>query len=70
MEAEYIALSEAGCEACWLQNLYDALGYKQKIPTIIKGDNDSSIMMARNPQLHKRLKHINTMALDKRLSGK
>lgn len=59
-EAEYVALSEAGREACWLRNLYDELGYKQKIPTIIKGDNDGSIMMARNPQFHKRSKHIDT----------
>ena len=26
MQAEYIALSEAGREACWLRNLYEELG--------------------------------------------
>ena len=26
-EAEYVALSEAGREICWLQNLYQELGY-------------------------------------------
>ena len=59
-EAEYIALSEAGCEACWLRNLYEELGYTQKSPNLLKGDNDGSIAMARNPQFHKRSKHIAT----------
>ena len=59
-EAEYVALSEARCEACWLRNLYDELGYKQNNPMLIKGDNNGSIMMARNPQFHKRSKHIDT----------
>ena len=59
-EAEYIALSEAGREACWLRNLYEEIGYTQKSPNIIKGDNDGSIAMARNPQFHKRSKHIAT----------
>jgi hypothetical protein len=57
-EAEYVALSEVGHEACWLRSLYRELGQEQVMPTLIKGDNDSSIAMARNPQFHKRLKHI------------
>ena len=57
-EAEYVALSEAGREACWLQNLYDEIGYTQESPILITGDNDGSIAMARNPQFHKRSKHI------------
>ena len=57
-EAEYIALSEAGREACWLRSLYEELGYIQTAPNLIKGDNDGSIAMARNPQFHKRSKHI------------
>ena len=57
-EVEYIVLSEAGHEVCWLRNLYKELGMRQKEPTLINGDNDGSIMMARNPQFHKRSKHI------------
>ena len=57
-EAEYIALAEAVREACWLRNLYDELGYPQYNPTIIRGDNNGSIAMARNPQFHQRSKHI------------
>jgi hypothetical protein len=59
-EAEYVALSEAGREVCWLRNLYDELGYTQMAPSLIKGDNDGSIAMAKNPQFHKRSKHIAT----------
>jgi hypothetical protein len=59
-EAEYVALSEAGREASWLRSLHDELGDKQNKPTLIKGDNDGSIAMARNPQFHKRSKHIAT----------
>ena len=59
-EAEYIALSKAGREACWLCNLYEEIGYNQLSPNIIKGDNEGSISMARNPQFHKRSKHIAT----------
>ena len=59
-EAEYIALSEASREACWLRNLYEELGFPQPGPTVIHGDNNGSIAMARNPQFHKRAKHIET----------
>ena len=41
-EAEYMALSEAGCEATWLRNLYDELRYQQKFLTEILGDNEGS----------------------------
>jgi hypothetical protein len=57
-EAEYITLSEAGREACWLRSLYQELGFPQEKPSLIKGDNEGSIAMARNPQFHKKSKHI------------
>jgi hypothetical protein len=57
-EAEYVAISEAAREACWLRNLYDELGFTQEDPTLIQGDNDGSIAIAKNPQFHKRTKHI------------
>jgi len=58
-QAEYVVLSEAVREACWLRNLYTELGLlKEDMLTTIKGDNDGSIAMARNPQFHKRTKHI------------
>jgi Reverse transcriptase (RNA-dependent DNA polymerase) len=57
-EAEYVALSEAGREATWLRNLYGELGYPQKEPTMIKGDNEGSVVLTHNPQFHQRTKHI------------
>jgi len=57
-QAEYVALSEAARKACWLRSLFDELGYPQEHPTLIKGDNDSLISMAKNQQFHNRSKHI------------
>jgi hypothetical protein len=57
-EAEYVALSEAGREACWLRNLSEELRFPQDQPTELKGDNMGAIAMARNPQFHKHSKHI------------
>jgi hypothetical protein len=57
-EAEYVALAEAAREASWLRNLFEELGFPQTHPTIIRGDNNGSIAMARNPQFHQRSKHI------------
>jgi len=57
-EAEYVALSEAGRELCWLRSLYHELGITQKSPTILRGDNNGSIAMVKNPQFHQRSKHI------------
>jgi hypothetical protein len=59
-EAEYVALCKAGCEACWLRNLLEELGKTQITPSLIKGDNDGSIVMARSQQFHKKSKHIAT----------
>ena len=59
MGAEYVALTEAVHKACWLRNLYSELGLlREDLPTVIKGDNEGSLSMAKNPQYHKRLKHI------------
>ena len=57
-EAEYVALSGASQEAVWLQELYRQLDPKQKGPTVIYEDNQSTIAMSKNPQFHGRAKHI------------
>ena len=59
-EAEYVALSEAGHEACWLRNLCKELGFPQSMPTTLIGDNLEALAMAWNLQFHKRSKHIET----------
>src|ERR1700683_1640909 len=57
-ESKYIALSEAGCQAFWLRNLYDKLGFPQMGPTIIKSNNEGSVILSHNPQFHAWMKHI------------
>jgi hypothetical protein len=57
-EAEYIALSEMAHEARWLRSLFKELRFEQVLPTEIRGDNEESIAMSKNPQFHKRAKHI------------
>jgi hypothetical protein len=57
-EAEYVALSEAARDAMWLRQLYGELGYELTDPLLILGDNDGSIAMAKNPEFHKRTKHV------------
>lgn len=42
----------------WLRHLYRELGFIQEGPILILGDNDGSIAMAKNPQFHKRTKHV------------
>ena len=59
MHVEYITLSEALREVCWLRNLYSELRLlREEVPTTIYGDNDGLVTMANNPQFHSRSKHI------------
>lgn len=58
MESEYVALSEGGCKATWLRNLYAKLGFPQEDPTIIQGDNEGAVILTHNPQFHQQMKHI------------
>ena len=58
-EAEYMALCSAAQEAVWMRELSSDLGNQQSQPTLIHEDNQSAIAMAKNPQFHKRSKHIN-----------
>jgi len=51
-ESEYIALSDTGQEACWLQNLCRELRFPQILPTIIRGNNKGSMVLTHNPQFH------------------
>ena len=57
-EAEYIALSTATQEAIWLRRLLADFNCQQNKPTLIMGDNQYSIAIARNPVSHARTKHI------------
>ena len=47
-EAEYVTISKASREALWLQHLYGKLGFARKQATILFGDNNGLIAMAKN----------------------
>ena len=57
-EAEYVALSSAAQKCVWTRRLNCDLRNPPKGPTVILEDNQSSIVMAKNPQFHGRAKHI------------
>ena len=58
VEAEYVALSGVTQEAVWLKQLnLDLTGISE--PVVIYEDNQSAIAIARNPQFHGRVNHIN-----------
>jgi len=57
-EAEYICLSDAAREVTWLRNLYKEIGFEEKELTLIYGDNEGALAIARNPQYHKRTKQF------------
>ena len=52
-EAEYVALGSATQEVIWLRQLMTDLDVSQVKPTVIRDDNQSAIVMAKNPVRHK-----------------
>ncbi|KAG2759912.1 Retrovirus-related Pol polyprotein from transposon TNT 1-94 [Phytophthora cactorum] len=58
-EAEYMALTEAAQGTIWLKAFLCELGeMKSDDPVKIYEDNQGSIALAKNPEFHKRTKHI------------
>ena len=57
-EAEYMALSDATKEIKWLRQLLQDLGWQQNSATLLKSDNQGAIHLSKNPEYHKRTKHI------------
>ena len=58
VEAEYMAASQASCEALWLRKLMVDLFDMELIPSVIQCDNHSCIKLSENPVFHDRSKHI------------
>ena len=56
-EAEIVAASEAAREMIWLRRLLNELNYLHETPTLFV-DNEAAIKLAKNPEFHKRTKHI------------
>lgn len=57
-ESEYVALSLAICEACWLRKIIVDFDIPFNCPIVLYEDNQSAINIAYNPENNKRLKHI------------
>lgn len=57
-EAEFIAAVAAGTEIKFLRNLFTAMGYKFDSPSVLHIDNNSALSVAKNPEHHGRMKHL------------
>lgn len=60
MEAEYMALSEAIRELTFIKRQLSFMQFNEYIkePTIVNCDNQSAILMCKNPMFHNRSKHV------------
>ena len=57
-EAEYVSGVAAGKEICWMQQLLKEVGYPAEAPSRLFIDNQSAISVAKNPEHHGRMKHL------------
>ena len=58
-EAEYIAAVEAGKKIIWMRNLLSEFGFTITSPSTLLIDNNSAVTVAKNPEHHSRMKHLN-----------
>ena len=58
-EAEYVAACSAGQEILWMRNFLTECGYSVKsAPSTLYIDNNSALQVAKNPEHHGRMKHL------------
>ena len=57
-ESEYVAAATAAKENIWIRNLLKDLGASCEKTTALYVDNQSAIKLAKNPEFHKRTRHI------------
>jgi hypothetical protein len=57
-EAEFVAATSAGQEILWLRNLFAEFGYKITSASTLYIDNQSALSVAKNPEHHGRMKHL------------
>ena len=57
-EAEFIAAVEAGKEILWIRNLLRECGQAVPSCSLLQCDNQSAIQVAKNPEHHGRMKHL------------
>jgi len=57
-ESEYVAAATAAKELIWLRKLLKDIGGQYENATTLYIDNQNAIKLSKNPELHKRTKHI------------
>ena len=57
-EAEFVAATSAGQEILWLRSLFKELGYSIDSPSTLHIYNRSALSVAKNPEHHGRMKHL------------
>jgi hypothetical protein len=57
-EAGFISAVSAGQEIVWMRSFLGKLGYSFDAPSLLLVDNQSAIQVARNPEHHRRMKHL------------
>jgi hypothetical protein len=58
-EAEYVAAVAAGVEVCWFRNLFTEFGFNLSTsPSPLFVDNQSALAVAKNPEHHGQMKHL------------
>jgi len=57
-EAEYVAAVSAGQEIVWMRQLLSEMGYSMDKPSKLLIDNQSAISVAKNPEHHGHMKHL------------
>jgi len=57
-EAEFVAAVEAGKEIKWTRNILSEFSFPLTLPSTLYVDNKSGISVAKNPEHHGRMKHL------------
>jgi hypothetical protein len=57
-DAEYLGLGDASRTIVGLRNFFDEINVEQPLPTVLHGDNQGSIALAKNPEHHHRNRHV------------
>ena len=60
VEAEYVTVTSATCQAAWMRRMLKDFLQEQKEPTTAFCDNNSTIMLSNNHVFHKKTNHIDT----------
>ena len=57
-ESEFVAVSEAAKEATWIRSLLKEIQRRRPEPIPLLCDNQGAIRCAHNPELHRKMKHV------------